>query len=262
MLRRVAGADVRVTALETVGRSADNARLVETYRRGRILLAGDAADIHPPFGGQGLNLGLADAANLGWKLAAVRRGAMPDGLLDTYTAERRPVAEAVLDNTLAQLAIMRPAPRSGAMRDLVATLLAFDDVDRHVGAMMTGLSVRYDLGSDLDDVGRSSGDRPVRIGGGGESSLFDLMQDGRGLPLDASTDRTASSLAAEVAPGVRPDACVAWTSHEEDAEAGLAEALRRWFGGVGSAGPTASSGPRVGPGADTTNLDMHQETDP
>ena len=129
------------------------------------------------------------------------------------------------------------------MRDLVATLLAFDDVDRHVGAMMTGLSVRYDLGSDLDDVGRSSGDRPVRIGGGGESSLFDLMQDGRGLPLDASTDRTASSLAAEVAPGVRPDACVAWTSHEEDAEAGLAEALRRWFGGVGVGRPDRVVGP-------------------
>jgi 2-polyprenyl-6-methoxyphenol hydroxylase-like FAD-dependent oxidoreductase len=117
VLRRVSGADVRVKALESGSRWTDNTRLVDTYRQGRVLLAGDAAHIHSPFGGQGLSLGLVDAANLGWKLAAVIRGEMPESLLDTYTAERRPVAEAVLANTLAQVAIMRPDPQSGAMRD-------------------------------------------------------------------------------------------------------------------------------------------------
>ncbi len=120
VLRRISGADVRVNAIESGSRWTDNTRLVDTYRRGRVLLAGDAAHVHSPFGGQGLSLGLVDAANLGWKLAAVVRGEMPESLLDTYTAERRPVAEAVLANTLAQMAIMRPDPQSGAMRDLVA----------------------------------------------------------------------------------------------------------------------------------------------
>jgi 2-polyprenyl-6-methoxyphenol hydroxylase-like FAD-dependent oxidoreductase len=109
VLRRVIGAEIHVKALESGSRWTDNTRLVDTYRRGRVLLAGDAAHIHPPFGGQGLSLGLVDAANLGWKLAAVIRGEMPERLLDTYTAERRPVAEAVLANTHAQAAMMRPA---------------------------------------------------------------------------------------------------------------------------------------------------------
>ncbi len=161
VLRRVSGADVRVTALESASRWTDNTRLVDTYRRGRVLLAGDAAHVHSPFGGQGLSLGLCDAANLGWKLAAVLRGEMPDALLDTYTAERRPVAEAVLANTLAQVAIMRPDPRSGAMRDIVADLLQLDDVNRRFGEMMRGLSTRYDLGSERDGVGRLIGDWPT-----------------------------------------------------------------------------------------------------
>ena len=130
VLRRVSGADVRVKALESASRWTDNTRLVDTYRRGRVLLAGDAAHIHTPFGGQGLTLGLVDAANLGWKLAAVIRGDMPESLLDTYTAERRPVAEAVLANTLAQVAIMRSDPQSGAMRNLMANLMQLDDVNR------------------------------------------------------------------------------------------------------------------------------------
>ena len=148
VLRRVSGADVRVKAFENASRWTDNTRLADTYRRGRVLLAGDAAHIHSPFGGQGMSLGLVDAANLGWKLAMVIRGEMPESLLDTYTAERRPVAEAVLANTLAQNAIMRPDPQSGAMRDLVANLMQVDDVNRLFGEMMSGLSIRYDLGSE------------------------------------------------------------------------------------------------------------------
>jgi hypothetical protein len=151
-------------ALESGSRWTDNTRLVDTYRRGRVLLAGDAAHVHTPFGGQGLGLGLADAANLGWKLAAVIRGDMPEGLLDTYTAERRPVAQAVLANTLAQMAIMRPDPQSGAMRNIVANLMRFDDVNRFIGEIMSGLSIRYDLGAELDDVGRLIGDRPIATG--------------------------------------------------------------------------------------------------
>ena len=195
VLRRISGADVRVAAMDQANRWTDNTRLVDTYRCGRVLLAGDAAHVHSPFGGQGLSLGLADAANLGWKLAAVIRGEMPDALLDTYTVERRPVAEAVLANTLAQVAIMRPDPQSGAMRDIVANLLRIDDVNRRFGEMMRGLSGRYDLGPDLDGVGRLIGDRPVACRDG-DASLYGLMQDGTGVLLDASADGAASRLAA------------------------------------------------------------------
>ena len=244
VLRRVSGADVRVKAFENASRWTDNTRLVETYRRGRVLLAGDAAHIHSPFGGQGLSLGLADAANLGWKLAAVLGGEMPDSLLDTYTAERRPVAEAVLANTLAQLAIMRPDPQSGAMRDIVAKLMQFDDVNRFFGGMMSGLHTRYDLGSDRGDVGRLIGDRLISCGEAGGPSrrvcLYDLMQDGSGVLLDASPDGIASKLvgrtrkvgcvAVDVGPSmlIRPDACVAWVGEGESIN-GLEEALCRWF---------------------------------
>jgi 2-polyprenyl-6-methoxyphenol hydroxylase-like FAD-dependent oxidoreductase len=185
VLRRISGTDVRVKALESASRWTDNTRLVDTYRRGRVLLAGDAAHVHSPFGGQGLSLGLVDAANLGWKLATVIRGEMSESLLDTYTAERRPVAKAVLANTLAQVAIMRPDPQAGAMRDIVANLMQFDDVNRLFGEMMSGLSTRYDLGSELDDVGRLIGDKPISHGDA-DVSLYDVMQDGMGVLLDAN----------------------------------------------------------------------------
>ncbi len=241
VLRRVSGVDVRVNSLASANRWTDNTRLVDSYRRGRVLLAGDAAHVHSPFGGQGLSLGLVDAANLGWKLAAAVRGEMPESLLDTYTAERRPAAEAVLANTLAQLAILRPDPQSGAMRDLFATLLEFDDVNRLVGEMMTGLGTRYELGSARDDdVGRLIGNRPIRQGNA-DVSLYDLMQEGTGVFLDASTDEGASGLVKAATSGVRciavdagpsmlirPDACVAWTG-DGDSLDGLEEALRRWF---------------------------------
>jgi 2-polyprenyl-6-methoxyphenol hydroxylase-like FAD-dependent oxidoreductase len=240
VLCRVIGADIHVKALESGSRWTDNTRLVDTYRRGRVLLAGDAAHIHPPFGGQGLSLGLVDAANLGWKLAVVIRVEMPERLLDTYTAERRPIAEAVLANTHAQAAIMRPGPQSSAMRDIVAKLMQFDDVNRFVGEMTSGLSTRYDLGSDLDDVGRLIGDKPIRHGDV-NVSLYDVMQDGMGVLLDASTEAKASKLAAATTPKIRcvavdtgpsmlirPDACIAWAGKENSID-GLEEALRRWF---------------------------------
>jgi FAD binding domain len=234
---------VRITAFENASRWTDNTRLVDDYRRGRVFVAGDAAHIHSPFGGQGLGLGLVDATNLGWKLAAVVRGEMPESLLDSYTAERRPVAEAVLANTLAQTAIMRPDPQSGAMRDVMASLLASDDVNRQIGEMMSGLSIRYGLGSERDDVGRLIGDRPINRAAtsDADAKLYDLMQDGMGVLLDASTEGEASRLVAastqkircvavDTGPSmlIRPDACIAWAA-EANRTDGLEEALRRWF---------------------------------
>jgi flavin-dependent dehydrogenase len=205
VLRRVSGTDVRVKALENGSRWTDNTRLVDTYRRGRVLLAGDAAHVHSPFGGKGLSLGLVDAANLGWKLATVIRGGMPNSMLDTYTAERRPVAKAVLANTLAQIAIMRPDAQAGAMRDIAANLMQFDNVNRLIEEMMSGLSTRYDFGSELDDVGRLIGDKPINHGDS-DVSLYDVMQDGMGVLLDASTDGKVSKLVAASSLRIR---CVA-----------------------------------------------------
>jgi 2-polyprenyl-6-methoxyphenol hydroxylase-like FAD-dependent oxidoreductase len=162
VLRRISGADVRVTAIEQANRWTDITRLVDTYCLHRALLAGDTAHVHSPLGSQGPSLGLVDAANLGWKLAAVVRGDKPHSMLDSYTSKRRPVAEAVLANTLAQIAIMRPDPRSNAMRDMFAKLLEFDDVNGHIDGLMSGLATRYDLGSEQDVVGRLIGDRSVR----------------------------------------------------------------------------------------------------
>ena len=246
VLRRVSGADVRVDAMASASRWTDNTRLVDTYRRGRVLLAGDAAHVHSPFGGQGLGLGLADAANLGWKLAAVLRGDLPESLLDSYTAERRPIAEAVLANTLAQVAIMRPDPQSGAMRELIARLLQLDDANRLIGEATSGLSTRYDLGSPRDAVGRLAGDRAV-----GDRRLYELMQDGAGVLLDATPHGQASALVAAATPRVRavavatgpsmlirPDACVAWEADGAGVD-GLEEALRRWFTPVGGPGSEA-----------------------
>lgn len=240
VLRRISGMEVRVNALGSASRWTDNTRLAATYRQGRVLLAGDAAHIHTPFGGQGLSLGLADAANLGWKLAAVLRGDMPDSLIDSYTAERHPVAQAVLANTLAQVAIMRPDPQAGAMRELIAELMQFDDVNRRIGEMMSGLSTRYDLGSVRDEVGRLIGDRPIGHGDAGVT-LYDVMQDGKGVFLDASHGAAASRIVAAATQQlrcvaidhgpsmlIRPDACIAWAA-DGDSTDGLQQALRRWF---------------------------------
>lgn len=240
LLRHISGQDVKVTKLVSASRWGDNTRLADTYRLGRVLLAGDAAHVHSPFGGQGLSLGLVDAANLGWKLAAVVRGDLRGDLanrvLDTYTAERRPAAQAVLANTLAQTALLRPDPQSGALRDLLARLMPFDDVSRHIGEMTSGLATRYDLGSPRDDVGRLAGDRPL----GENITLYDVMQDGYGVFIDATGGPAAIALLAtttrirrvvvDKGPSllIRPDACIAWAGDGGDI-GGLEQALKRWF---------------------------------
>ena len=236
VLRRITGEDVRIKRFENAARWTDTTRLVETYRSNRVLVAGDAAHIHSPFGGQGLSLGLVDAANLGWKLGAVIRGEMSETRLDTYTAERRPVAKAVLANTLAQTAIMRPDPQSAAIRKIVADLLDFDDANRFIGGMMSGLAVRYDLGAANPMVGSLVGDMPVNGG-----SLYQLMLDGKGVLLDASDGAAATQMVCQATTLfrcvshtgqsmlIRPDACVAW-AEEGGGIDGLEDVLHTWFG--------------------------------
>jgi hypothetical protein len=208
-----------------------------TYRRGRVLLAGDAAHIHSPLGGQGLNTGLGDAMNLGWKLAATVHGHAPEGLLDTYAAERHPIGARVLDWTRVQVAAMRPDPHSQAVQGLLRDLLATGDGTTYVFHRldaMTGLAVRYDLGSDRPLVGRNAPDL----------GLGDLLRDGCGVLLDLSPDgslrgpaaawagriryATASPVPGVTALLVRPDGIVAWDGRDEPFE----QAARRWFGRV------------------------------
>src|SRR5437764_7229472 len=142
----VYGTDYGVHSPTSISRFTDMTRLAAAYRQGRVLLAGDAAHVHPPVGGQGLNTGVQDAVNLGWKLAQVVAATSPESLLDTYGAERHPVAARVLRNTMAQTALLRADERSEALRDTMSELLAMDEPRRRIAAMMSGLDVRYDLG--------------------------------------------------------------------------------------------------------------------
>ncbi|GGU66617.1 FAD-dependent monooxygenase [Lentzea flava] len=142
-LRRVSGRDVRITAVHTATVWTDNTRQATTYRKGNVLLAGDAAHVHSPFGGQGLNLGLQDALNLGWKLATG-----DSCLIDTYTTERHPVAERVLRNTMAQVALTRPDPQSRELYSLFSDLLDLQEVKSRISAMIQGTDIRYDTGCD------------------------------------------------------------------------------------------------------------------
>ncbi|NUT50170.1 MAG: monooxygenase [Saccharothrix sp.] len=234
-LRAVAGTDFGVHSPRWLSRFGDATRLAERYRVGRVLLAGDAAHIHPPAGGQGLNLGVQDAVNLGWKLAAQVRGWAPDSLLDTYQAERRPVAEDVLDNTRAQVALRSPDPGARALLRLMTELMDFDVVNRHLIEKITAIGVRYDFGEGPDLLGRRLRDVDVTRG-----RLYDLLGRGRGLVVDRTRRLTAGGWSDRVDhlddPGaaldlpcvlVRPDGHVAWVG---DDQRGLDEQLLRWFG--------------------------------
>jgi 2-polyprenyl-6-methoxyphenol hydroxylase-like FAD-dependent oxidoreductase len=234
-LRAVAGTDFGVHSPRWLSRFGDATRLAERYRAGRALLAGDAAHIHPPIGGQGLNLGLQDAFNLGWKLAAQIRGWAPDTLLDTYQTERHPVAEEVLENTRAQTELMSTEPGPRAVRRLLTELMDFDEVNRHLLEKITGIGIRYDFGAGPDLLGRRLPDVEVRRG-----RLYDLLHRGRGLLLDRTgqltaggwsdrVDHLADPAAALDVPAVllRPDGHVAWIG---DDQRDLADHLARWFG--------------------------------
>lgn len=231
-LRTIAGTDFGVHSPRWLSRFGDATRLAERYRAGRVLLAGDAAHIHPPIAGQGLNLGLQDAFNLGWKLAALVRGWAPDELLDTYQAERRPVAAEVLDNTRAQIALLADDPGAQAVRRLVLELMNFDDVNRYLLEKITAIGVRYDLGEGPDLLGRRLPDL--------EGRLYHLLHRGRGLLLDRTdrlttggwsdrVDRLGDPTTALDVPALllRPDGHVAWIG---DDQRELDVQLRRWFG--------------------------------
>ncbi|MFF1923182.1 rifampin monooxygenase [Streptomyces sp. NPDC058221] len=234
-LRAVAGTDFGVHSPRRLSRFGDATRLADHYRVGRVLLAGDAAHIHPPTGGQGLNLGVQDAFNLGWKLAAQIRGWAPETLLDTYRAERRPVAEDVLDNTRAQMELHSTDPGPQAVRRLLTELMDFDAVNRYLLEKITAIGIRYDFGEGPDLLGRRLPDLDVAQG-----RLYDLLHRGRALLLDRTAglktggwsdrvDHLADPTAALDVPCVllRPDGHVAWIG---DDQRDLDDHLSRWFG--------------------------------
>lgn len=244
VLRRVSGTDVTLTGVHLASSFTDRAMQVTTYRKGRVLLAGDAAHIHSPLGGQGLNLGLRDAVNLGWKLAATVHGHAPDELLDTYTSECHPVGAAVLDWSRAQVAAMKPGPNAPALRQLLHDLMSTPAGTTYVYRRTSGLFDRYDLGGEHPLVGRSAPD--LRLDAG--TRLGDLMQEGQGVVLELGGDRsleaTVGGWAGRIryAAGrarndlglrallVRPDGVVAWATQDPPDRDELARAATRWFG--------------------------------
>jgi rifampicin monooxygenase len=234
-LRAVAGTDFGVHSPRWLSRFGDATRQAERYRVGRVLLAGDAAHIHPPTGGQGLNLGIQDAFNLGWKLAAEVAGWAPEGLLDSYHAERHPVAAAVLDHTRAQMELLSTEPGPRAVRRLMSELVDIEEVNRYLIEKITAIGVRYDFGEGHDLLGRRLRDVQLKRG-----RLYALMHGGRGLLLDQTGRLSVTGWADRVdhvvdvseeldVPAVllRPDGHVAWAGEDQQ---DLLRVLPRWFG--------------------------------
>jgi 3-(3-hydroxy-phenyl)propionate hydroxylase len=248
----VYGTDYGIHSPTWITRFTDMTRQAATYREGRILLAGDAAHVHSPVGGQGLNTGVQDAVNLGWKLAQVVHQTASESLLDTYHAERHPVAARVLRNTMAQVALMRADDRIEALRDTVSELLSMDEPRKRFAAMMSGLDIHYELGEGHPLLGRRMPDLDL-VAASGPLRVFTLLHDARpvllnlGEPggfdvtpwadrvqlIDAQYDGTweLPVLGAATAPTavlIRPDGYVAWVG--ELTQLGLADALTTWFG--------------------------------
>jgi 2-polyprenyl-6-methoxyphenol hydroxylase-like FAD-dependent oxidoreductase len=234
-LRATAGTDFGVHSPRWLSRFGDATRLAERYRTGRVLLAGDAAHIHPPTGGQGLNLGIQDAFNLGWKLAAEVDGWAPEDLLDSYHTERHPVAADVLNNTRAQMELLSTEPGPQAVRRLLSELMDFDEVNRYLIEKITAIGIRYDFGDGHVLLGRRMRDVGLKQG-----RLYELMHRGRGLLLDQTGRLSVAGWADRVdhvvdvseelnvpALLLRPDGHVAWVGEEQ---ADLLNQLPRWFG--------------------------------
>ena len=248
----VDGTDYGVHSPTWISRFTDMTRQAASYRKGRVLLAGDAAHVHPPQGGQGLNTGVQDAVNLGWKLAQVVNGTSPEGLLDTYHAERHPVGARVLHNTMAQMALRGTDERTDALRDTMTELLSMDEPRKRFAAMMSGLDIHYDLGEGHPLLGRRMPDLDL-VTSDGPLRVFTLLHDAKPVLLNLAeaggfdvapwSDRVQlidadyvglwelpvlGAVAAPTALLIRPDGYVAWVGGGTDT--GLCDALTTWFG--------------------------------
>lgn len=246
------GSDFGIHRPRSISRFTDMARQAASYRKGRVLLAGDAAHVHYPTGGQGLNIGVQDAMNLGWKLAQAIKKTSPESLLDTYHTERHPVAARVLRDTMAQVALLRNDDRTNALREITADLLSMDEPRTRIAAMMSGLDIRYDLGEGHSLLGRRMPDLDLGTANG-PLRVFSLLHDARPVLLNldqpGSLDITPWAdrvqvieanyvgtwelpvLGAVAAPTVvliRPDGYVAWVG--DRSAVGLPDALTAWFG--------------------------------
>ncbi len=246
------GTDYGVHSLSWTSRFSDNTRQAASYRKGRILLAGDAAHVHAPLGGQGLNTGVQDAVNLGWKLAQVVRKTSPQSLLDTYHDERHPVGARVLQSTMAQVALTSPGDRHQALRTTMTELLSLDEPRQTIAAMMSGLDIHYDLGPGHPLLGRRMPDLDITTADG-PRRVYELLHGARavllnlGQPLGPDrtpwTDRVQlveagyggpwelpvlGSVSAPAAVLIRPDGYVAWVG--DGTGTGLRDALTTWFG--------------------------------
>ena len=251
-LTAVYGTDYGIHSPTWISRFTDMARQAASYRKGRALLAGDAAHVHYPVGGQGLNTSVQDAVNLGWKLAQVLKQTSPESLLDTYHAERHPVAARVLRNTMAQVALLHTDARTNALRDTVSELLSMDEPRKRFGAMMSGLDIHYDLGEGHPLLGRRVPDLDL-VTANGPLRVFNLLHDARpvllnlgepgGFDITPWADRVQlidakyvgtwelPALGAVTTPTgvlVRPDGYAGWVG--DRSQLGLADALTSWFG--------------------------------
>ena len=254
----VYGSDFGIHSPVWVSRFTDMTRQAAAYRAGRVLLAGDAAHVHPPVGGQGLNLGLQDAVNLGWKLAQVVKGTSPDSLLDTYHAERHPVGARVLRTTMALVALKRPDERSKALKDTMAPFLALEEPSRRINAMLSGLDIHYVMPGAARDphlhplVGRRMPDldiltpsgtkrvfmflhtaRPLLLNLGGPDDVNVALWRDRVQLVEAKYEGiwelpALGTVSAPTAVLVRPDGYVAWVG--EQSYRGLVESMTTWFG--------------------------------
>ena len=248
----VYGTDFGIHSPTWISRFTDMTRQAAAYRAGRVLLAGDAAHVHYPAGGQGLSLGVQDAVNLGWKLAQVVNGTSPESLLDTYHAERHPVGALALRHTLAQGTLQRQDERMKALVDVVSELASMDEPRKRIAGLMSGLDIHYDLGEGHPLLGRRMPDLDL-ITADGPLRVFELLHDARPLLLDLGQpgglditpwadrvqliDATYNGewelpvlgvVSAPTAVLIRPDGYVAWVG--DGTNAGLTDALATWFG--------------------------------
>ncbi len=243
VLHKVSNTDVTISALHIATTWTDRARQATAYRNGRVLLAGDAAHIHAPLGGQGLNLGLGDAMNLGWKLAATIQKKAPEGLLDSYYNERYPIGAQVLDWSRAQVAIMKPAPEARALNAIIRDLMDTRDGATYFAGRVWGIHTHYNLNGDHPLTGHSVPNFELEDG----IRIGELMHDGQGILIDFGMNASLKKLAGEYsnqikyvagqakeqlglcAVLIRPDGFIAWASDQHPDLAAVKQAAARWF---------------------------------